>query len=357
MTREQQHAEHKAWSYNMLAKTSRSFAGVIQALDSNLRDPMMVFYLTLRALDSVEDDPQYPLEKKIPELVHFYKRLDEETWNWTDVCGEKEAERDLLNNFHHVLAIYKSMDIKYQKVVSDITQRMGKGMSEFCTRMVVSVADWDLYCHYVAGLVGIGLSHLFAASGLEDPAYFNHAEEISNSCGLFLQKTNIIRDYLEDVDQERFFWPKGIWGLYTPAIANFKDHAYRTQALSCLNHLITNALQHAIDSLDYMLHIVEPSVFNFVAIPQVMAIGTLSECFNNHAVFTGVVKIARKTTMQIIGDLQGKRIVAVCDYYQQYAQVILAKISENDPSASKTTDTCQRIIQKVASIRNASAKL
>ena len=27
--------------------------------------------------------------------------------------------------------------------------------------------DWDLYCHYVAGLVGIGLSGLFSASGLE----------------------------------------------------------------------------------------------------------------------------------------------------------------------------------------------
>ena len=30
---------------------------------------------------------------------------------------------------------------------------------------VVSVKDYDLYCHYVAGLVGVGLSHLFASSG------------------------------------------------------------------------------------------------------------------------------------------------------------------------------------------------
>jgi phytoene/squalene synthetase len=27
------------------------------------------------------------------------------------------------------------------------------------------VQDYDLYCHYVAGLVGIGLSQLFASSG------------------------------------------------------------------------------------------------------------------------------------------------------------------------------------------------
>ena len=32
---------------------------------------------------------------------------------------------------------------------------------------VITNKDFDLYCHYVAGLVGIGLSHLFSASGLE----------------------------------------------------------------------------------------------------------------------------------------------------------------------------------------------
>ena len=31
------------------------------------------------------------------------------------------------------------------------------------------MADYNLYCHYVAGLVGIGLSHLFASSGGPPP--------------------------------------------------------------------------------------------------------------------------------------------------------------------------------------------
>jgi farnesyl-diphosphate farnesyltransferase len=45
---------------------------------------------------------------------------------------------------------------------------MGQGMAEFATKKKVgSKTQWDLYCHYVAGLVGIGLSHMFAASGLE----------------------------------------------------------------------------------------------------------------------------------------------------------------------------------------------
>ena len=32
-------------------------------------------------------------------------------------------------------------------------------------REVLTVADYDLYCHYVAGLVGIGLSQV---------SFFNH---------------------------------------------------------------------------------------------------------------------------------------------------------------------------------------
>ena len=65
------------------------------------------------------------------------------------------------------------------------------------------------YCHYVAGLVGIGLSRLFSASGSEAPIV-GEDTRLANSMGLFLQKTNIIRDYLEDVLQGRLFWPKEV---------------------------------------------------------------------------------------------------------------------------------------------------
>ena len=45
----------------------------------------------------------------------------------------------------------------YLQVIADITRRMGDGMAEFIKKEVVTVRDYDLYCHYVAGLVGIGL--------------------------------------------------------------------------------------------------------------------------------------------------------------------------------------------------------
>ena len=69
----------------------------------------------------------------------------------------------------------------------------------------------------MAGLVGIGLSRLFAASGLEDVAVGRDAD-CANSMGLFLQKTNIIRDYHEDLVEGRTWWPEEVgrglgWGL------------------------------------------------------------------------------------------------------------------------------------------------
>ncbi len=57
--------------------------------------------------------------------------------------------------------------------------------------------------------VGICLSRLFSASELEGEEV-GKDERLANSMGLFLQKTNIIHDYLEDVVQGREFWPKEV---------------------------------------------------------------------------------------------------------------------------------------------------
>ena len=41
--------------------------------------------------------------------------------------------------------------------------------------------------------------------------------------GLFLQKTNIIRDYREDLDDKRKFWPKEVWSKYADDLSDFAD--------------------------------------------------------------------------------------------------------------------------------------
>jgi phytoene/squalene synthetase len=43
------------------------------------------------------------------------------------------------------------------------------------------------------------------------------------SMGLFLQKTNIIRDYREDLDDKRKFWPRAVWSKYADDLSDFAD--------------------------------------------------------------------------------------------------------------------------------------
>lgn len=45
------------------------------------------------------------------------------------------------------------------------------------------------------------LLQLFASSELESKEFYE-MEDLANHMGLFLQKTNIIRDYLEDIKEE-----------------------------------------------------------------------------------------------------------------------------------------------------------
>jgi farnesyl-diphosphate farnesyltransferase len=67
-----------------------------------------------------------------------------------------------------------------------------------------------------------------------------------------------------------------------------------------LNHMCLNALQHVGDVLTYLSLLHEPSVFLFCAIPQVMAIATLSEIFNNPLIFQGNVKIRKGLAVYLI---------------------------------------------------------
>jgi len=349
-------SEDKKWCYDMLAKTSRSFAAVIRALSPELRDAVCVFYLTLRALDSVEDDPNYPPEKKIPELQIFYTHLTPQSWSLSN-CGEKEHERELLQNFTRLLTPFNSLKPGYREVITDIAHRMGVGMSQFVNRTPDSVQDWDLYCHYVAGLVGIGLTKLFVVSDLEDKASFGSIDTEANSMGLFLQKTNIIRDYLEDINDKRIFWPKEVWSKYTSQLENFRDyrHQYYAESLHCLNHLITNALHHIPDSLEYMSKLHDINNFYFCAIPQVMAIATLSACYNNHEVFEGVVKISRELTEKIIGDVNGMK--AVYKWYLKFIEELKGNIVPTDPNRNDTLQICNKVIALIQGKQGDPAKL
>lgn len=115
--------------------------------------------------------------------------------------------------------------------------------------------------------MGEGLSRLWVAHGDEDPLV-SLDTRLSYDMGLFLQKTNIIRDYLEDLVEGRAFWPREIWAQYAPGLSNLRHKVaaaraavggaapdssaapaegddlrfQEDQARACLNHLVADAM-------------------------------------------------------------------------------------------------------------------
>ncbi|KAG2705808.1 hypothetical protein I3760_05G072700 [Carya illinoinensis] len=330
---------HWAFCYTMLHKVSRSFALVIQQLTPELRNAVCIFYLVLRALDTVEDDTSIQTDVKVPILIAFHRHIYDREWHFS--CGTKEY-KVLMDQFHHVSIAFLELGKSYQEAIEDITKRMGAGMAKFICQEVESIDDYDEYCHYVAGLVGLGLSKLFHASGSEDLA----PDHLSNSMGLFLQKTNIIRDYLEDINEIpkcRMFWPRQIWSKYVNKLEDLKYEENSEKAVQCLNDMVSNALIHVEDSLKYMAALRDLSIFRFCAIPQIMAIGTLALCYNNIEVFRGVVKMRRGLTAKVID--RTKTMADVYGAFFDFSCMLKSKVNKNDPNATKTLSRLDAILK------------
>lgn len=291
----------RTYCYDTLNEVSRSFAMVIQDLPMDVKDAICVFYLMLRALDTIEDDMQLDEETKFTLLRSFHETCGDESFA-LDNIGDREVYVNLLRNYPRVNRVYNSLDAGYQLVIKEICHEMAQGMLIFANKTVETKEDYIEYCHYVAGTVGQGLSKIFVASGLESKAYLDKMD-LSNDMGLFLQKTNITRDFFEDIDEGRIFWPTEIWENYTQDLNQLKTNYKAPKSLACLNKMVENALAHFGDSIKYLEGLENQKIFRFCAIPQVMAIGTLSKVFNNPDTLVSNVKMSKSDTMDVFANL------------------------------------------------------
>eukprot|EP00069_Balaena_mysticetus_P004468 bmy_17305T0 len=220
--------------YKYLNQTSRSFAAVIQALDGEMRHAVCIFYLVLRALDTLEDDMTISIERKVPLLHNFHSYLYEPDWRFTE---SKEKDRQVLEDFPTISLEFRNLAEKYQTVIVDICRKMGFGMAEFLDKRVASEREWDK-----------------------------------------------------------------AWSKYVNKLGDFAKPENMDLAVQCLNELIASTLHHIPDVITYLSRLRNQSIFNFCAIPQVMAIATLAACYNNQQVFKGVVKIRKGQAVTLMMD-------------------------------------------------------
>ncbi|CZR55996.1 probable squalene synthetase [Phialocephala subalpina] len=339
--------------FKYLNLTSRSFCSVIQELNPELLVPVTIFYLVLRGLDTIEDDMTIPLENKEPKLRNFQNILEEDGWTFTE-NGPNEKDRELLVHFDVVITEFKLLKPAYKDIIKDITEKMGNGMADYVLNAehnvngVNTVKDYELYCHYVAGLVGDGCTRLFVEAEFANPALLKRPE-LSESMGQFLQKTNIIRDIREDFDDKRRFWPKEIWSKHVDKFEDLFDPKNLQKALNCSSEMVLNSLKHADECLFYMAAIKDQSVFNFVAIPQSMAIATLELVFQNPEVFKKNVKITKGDACQLMME-SSQNLKTVSEIFLRYVRRIHKKNKPTDPNFLQISMACGKVEQFIESI-------
>lgn len=332
--------------FEFLDKTSRSFSAVIQELHPELLVPITLFYLILRGLDTIEDDMTLSLDEKTPLLREFHKYTEKEGWNYKG-SGPKEKDRELLVQFQNVTEEFRKVKPAYREIIKDITLKMGNGMADFCLKAehdvnaVNTIEDYDLYCHYVAGLVGNGLTRLFVESGLANPILLERPQ-LQESMGLFLQKTNIIRDIKEDLDDKRRFWPKEIWSKYVDKFEDLGKPDNREAALNCSSEMVLDSLNHADQCLFYLAGLKEQSVFNFAAIPQSMAIATLDLVFRNPKIFEKNIKITKGEACRIMMQ-STQNLKLVCEVFREFTRKIHKKNTPRDPNFLKISIACGKV--------------
>jgi farnesyl-diphosphate farnesyltransferase len=335
--------------YDILKSVSRSFSEIIKNLPQTLSLEICVFYLILRALDTVEDDITAfngDKEKRAEYLKTFY-----ESFTPLNNVGEP-LYRPLIQNYDRIGNVFKLLDKKSQTIILDITKRMGEGMVAFVLNdyKIKTIDNYNNYCNIVAGLVGEGLVKLIINKGYEDvnlekilldedKNYKHDFGGLEKSMGLFLQKTNIIRDYKEDIEYNKKWWPEEIWKKYKN---NFKDMGDDKDSKDCLNEMILDALELIPDVINFHEKLSNNKVFEFCIVPQIMAIATLDKCFDNPKLFEENIKIRKGMALKIMESV--KTTEDMYAWFYRFIINIKNNIRCDDPNKGKLLDICNKIL-------------
>uniref|UniRef100_A0A8C5MPY1 Squalene synthase n=1 Tax=Leptobrachium leishanense TaxID=445787 RepID=A0A8C5MPY1_9ANUR len=167
-----------------------------------------------------------------------------------------------------ISAEFRNLASVYQEIIADTCRRSGAGLARFLEQKVKTLQEWDDYGHYSFGLVDMGYYCVCAAFEQKD-ALIEQDTKLLNSMGLLMQKTNTIRDYLEDQVDGREFWPRAVWSKYAMKLSDFSDPENIVPAVQCLNELITNALQHVPDVLTFLSRLRVHCFFTCCAVPHI----------------------------------------------------------------------------------------
>ncbi|HEY6232972.1 MAG TPA: phytoene/squalene synthase family protein [Pyrinomonadaceae bacterium] len=195
-------------STEVLRQTSRTFYLAIVSLPPRIKEAVMSSYLSLRAIDEIEDHATFDKLTKIKLLCQISCTLQERHEAWaSQLSNVLRAHRDDLPE------VTNRLDEWAQLAPNTIAPRIGYATSAMARRMAYWVGnDWrihtkrdlDRYTFSVAGAVGVLLSDLW---NWYDGTPSRKANAVGYGRGL--QAVNILRNRIEDLARGVDFFPHG----------------------------------------------------------------------------------------------------------------------------------------------------
>jgi farnesyl-diphosphate farnesyltransferase len=199
---------------------SRSFAVVVGCLEQPLRAQLGAAYLLCRVADNIEDctnaaawkaDRFVEFERLLAAPEHASAVLA--AWEAAAWMGLTDDERHLMGAGGAALwGIYAAIPPEERAIIRRWVWAMAEGMArlddgadEPCfvdvrgVKVLARPADYNQYCFIVAGTVGRMATELVLQRYGVNGAAGERLLTASEACGRALQKTNILKDFAEDL--------------------------------------------------------------------------------------------------------------------------------------------------------------
>jgi len=293
----------------ILNGVSRTFALTIPQLPAALRQVIGNAYLLCRITDTIEDDNALTITQT-RQLSDMFSDV---------VCGNIAAEQfadvlypllsdhtipaehDLIKNTPAVIRVTHSFNPAQRKALERCVRIMSRGMADFQdTETLDGLKDlpaMNLYCYYVAGVVGEMLTELFCDYSAEINRHKPELMKLAVSFGQGLQMTNILKDIWDDRKRGACWLPQDIFRKHGFVLKELRADYSDTRFEDGLGELIGIAKKHLNNALTYtcMIPSHEKGIRRFCLWALGMAVLTLNKV-NNHRDFKAgtQVKISRR---------------------------------------------------------------
>ncbi len=334
-----------------LGDVSRSFALVVPFLEAPLQHYLATAYLLCRVVDNIEDCGQ-SVEWKKERFAEFSRLLREPQHATEFLSGwEREAWPALTDKETRMMGvtdglalwhIYAEMPQAIRTIIRRWTNVMVQGMEQLSDpaqrpslisrhgkEILASEADYKEYCYYVAGTVGQLVTELVILQYQFSDEIVQVLRSRAEACGRALQKTNIVKDFTEDLQRGICYLPD-TWlqqADYTPLALQGAAPEWKAMVLA-------DVLEELREATEYLLTLPysAPGYRRAALLCLLPAYQTILSAARNQVIlFTPAhqIKISHQTMAQCLADAQAMLVdnQAIQRYSQRFEDEIRDQFS------------------------------